>query len=147
MPTPVAAATVGIYAPAMDQNTTGCPAIKVAMMPRDTNVHGTIFGGVILSWIDQAGAVAARVYSPARVATVALKEVEFHEPVFVGDVVSFFATVQHLGRTSITVQIDVEAERIRNPGSCVSVTTAVVVYVATDTEGRKIPLINRPPSG
>lgn len=115
-------------------------------MPRDTNVHGTIFGGVILSWIDQAGAVAARCHSPARVATVAMKEVEFHEPVYVGDVVSFFATVERVGRTSITVLVDVEAERIKAPGIRIPVTTAVVTYVAVDAEGHKIPAVERRPS-
>ena len=121
------------------------PAIRVTLMPRDTNMHGTIFGGVILSYIDQAGAIAARSYSPGKVVTVAMKEVEFHQPVFVGDVVSFYASVTRVGNTSVTVHVDVEAARFRPQGAVVKVTEADVVFVGVDAEGRKIPL--RKPSG
>jgi acyl-CoA thioesterase YciA len=116
------------------------PAIRVAMMPRDTNVHGTIFGGVMLSHIDQAGALAARAYGAARVVTVCMKEVVFKKPVYVGDVVSFYTTVTHLGTTSVTVKIDVEAERLSPVGSVVSVTEAEVVYVGVDEHGNKMPI-------
>ena len=79
------------------------PAIRVMMMPRDTNALGTIFGGIILSYIDQAGAVEAHRHARGRLVTVAMREVEFHQPVFVGDLVSFYAEATRLGNTSITV--------------------------------------------
>jgi acyl-CoA thioesterase YciA len=121
------------------------PAIRVTLMPRDTNVHGTIFGGVILSYIDLAGAIAARPFARGRLVTVAMKEVEFHQPVFVGDVVSFYAEVLRRGTTSITVRIRVLAQRFADPGETVAVTEAEVVYVSVDESGRKTPL--RPPAG
>lgn len=114
-------------------------AIRVLMMPRDTNHHGTIFGGVILSHIDQAGAVAAIRRGCPRVVTVAMDQVVFHEPVQVGDLVSFFAEVVGVGRTSIKVRVDVEAQR-RIGGENVAVTRAVVTYVNTDADGRPIPV-------
>src|SRR5947199_10179553 len=87
------------------------PAIRVLMMPKDTNALGTIFGGIILSYIDQAGAVEAHRHVPGRLVTVALREVVFHAPVFVGDLVSFFTETLRLGRTSVTVKVSVAAER------------------------------------
>ncbi len=117
-----------------------CPAIRVTMMPRDTNAHGTIFGGVLLSYIDQAGAIGARRHTCARVVTVAMDEVVFHEPVFVGDVLSFYATAVRTGRTSITIRVDVEAERFDRPGKSIRVTTATLVFVAVDDDRRPIPI-------
>ena len=122
------------------QKQAALPAIRVAMMPRDTNVNGTIFGGVILSHIDQAGAIAARPYAHRRLVTVAMKEVEFHEPVFVGDIVSFYTTITRLGRTSICVHVNVLAERFDPPGETVKVTEAEVIYVAVDDRGKKMEL-------
>jgi acyl-CoA thioesterase YciA len=112
------------------------PAIRVILMPKDTNALGTIFGGIILSYIDQAGAVAAHRCGPGRLVTVAMREVVFHQPVFVGDLVSFYADVLRCGRTSITVQVTVEAERAREPRERVTVTAAEVVYVQVDESGR-----------
>src|SRR5262245_25571478 len=89
------------------------PAIRVLMMPKDTNALGTIFGGLILSYIDQAGAVEAHRHGAGRLVTVAMREVVFHQPVFVGDLVSFFTETLRIGRTSITVRVTVEAERQR----------------------------------
>src|SRR5690349_24357710 len=87
-------------------------AIRITMMPRDTNAHGTVFGGIILSYIDIAGGVeAVRKTGHDRFVTVAMKEVIFHEPVFVGDLVSFYAQMVKMGNTSITVRVVVEAER------------------------------------
>src|SRR3954462_965717 len=87
-------------------------AIRLTMMPRDTNAHGTIFGGVILSYIDVAGGVeAVRHTGHDRFVTVAMKEIIFHEPVFVGDLVSFYATTTKVGNTSITIKVIVESER------------------------------------
>ena len=89
------------------------PAIRVVLMPKDTNALGTIFGGIILSYIDQAGAVEAHhhVPLPGRLVTVAMREVVFHSPVFVGDLVSFFTETLRVGRTSVTIKVTVEAER------------------------------------
>ena len=117
------------------------PSIRVTLLPKDTNVHGTIFGGTLLSYIDQAGAVAARCYSPQMVVTVAMKEVEFKKPVFVGDVISFYCDVTRVGRTSITVQVDVEAQRYKPAGELVKVTEAEVVYVAVDEGFNKVPIV------
>ena len=80
------------------------PAIRVIMMPKDTNALGTIFGGIILSYIDQAGAVEAHQHVSGRVVTVAMQEVEFHEPVFVGDLVSFYADTIRVGTSSVSVK-------------------------------------------
>ncbi len=114
------------------------PAIRVAMMPSDTNVHGTIFGGVLLSHIDQAGAIAARKHAPERVVTVCMKEVEFHKPVYVGDIVSYYAWVTAVGNTSITTRVEVVAERFRPAGREVTVTEAEVVYVSVDDHWEKV---------
>lgn len=117
------------------------PAIKVLLLPKDTNAYGTIFGGVILSHIDLASAVEARKAGPLRFVTKAMREVEFHEPVFLGDVVNFYTETVRVGRTSITVKVNVEAERWgRGQGERVRVTEAEVVLVATDDLGRPTPI-------
>ncbi len=110
-------------------------AIRVVMMPRDTNHHGTIFGGVILSYIDQAGAVAAIRHHCPKLVTVAMDKVIFDKPVHVGDLVSFYAEVCRVGRTSITARVTVVADR-ESSGEKVTVTTAEVTYVHVDSEGR-----------
>lgn len=110
------------------------------MMPRDTNAHGTIFGGVILSYIDQAGAVEARQHTPHKFVTVAMDKVEFKKPVFVGDVLSFHTRLIKVGRTSMTVKIEVEAERFQDPSNTVPVTEAQLVYVAVNDHGTPVPL-------
>jgi acyl-CoA thioesterase YciA len=115
-------------------------AIRVMMMPRDTNHHGTIFGGVILSYIDQAGAVGAIRHGCRQVVTVAMDQVVFHQPVQVGDLVSFYADVLEVGRTSIKVLVTVEATR-RSDGEIVAVTQAEVTYVNIDTDGKSIPVL------
>ncbi len=112
-------------------------AIKVVMMPRDTNPHGTIFGGVLLSYLDQAGAVGARLeirrsgWPDQQLVTVGMKSVEFHRPVHVGDVVSFWTRPVRVGTTSITMHVDVEAER---GGAPEKLTEAEVTYVAVDLQ-------------
>src|SRR6266496_6139039 len=114
------------------------PAIRVAMLPRDTNSQGTIFGGVILSYIDMAGAIEAHRHTGMdRFVTVAMREVIFHAPVFVGDLVSFYAETLDIGTTSITVRVVVEAERYGGPSERVRVTEAAVIYVAVDPQGKK----------
>ena len=119
------------------------PAIRVMMMPRDTNALGTIFGGIILSYIDQAGAVEAHRHAKGRLVTVAMREVEFHAPVFVGDLVSFYAEPLRLGNSSITIKVVVEAERRTSGGDRVLVTQAEVVFVQVDRDNRPIPLARR----
>ena len=114
-------------------------AIRITMMPRDTNAHGTIFGGIILSYIDVAGGVeAVRHTAHDRFVTVAMKEIIFHEPVFVGDLVSFYATTTKVGNTSITIKVVVEAERFGSHGQSIRVTEAEVVYVAVNQNREKV---------
>jgi acyl-CoA thioesterase YciA len=125
------------------------PAIKVLLLPKDTNPHGTIFGGVILSNVDLASAIEARKIAAHRYVTKAMREVEFHEPVYLGDIVSFYTETVRIGRTSITVRVVVEAERWGTPpsrpgatghGEVVKVTEAEVVLVAVDEQGRPVPI-------
>jgi acyl-CoA thioesterase YciA len=118
------------------------PAIKVLLLPKDTNALGTIFGGVILSNIDLASAVEARKHAAHRYVTKAMHEVEFHEPVFLGDIVSFYTETLRRGRTSITVKVTVEVERWgAGRGESVKVTEAEVVLVAVDPSGRPTPIL------
>src|SRR6266511_394879 len=135
------------------------PAIKVLLVPKDTNAYGTIFGGVILSHIDLASAIEARKIAPHHYVTKAMHEVEFHEPVHVGDIVSFYTETVRVGRTSVTVRVTVEAERwgeVPDPANCVprpgaggatvwhgetvKVTEAEVVLVALGPDGRPVPV-------
>ena len=116
------------------------PAIRVTLLPRDTNPNGTIFGGVILSYIDQAGAIEAHLHGAERIVTVAMDQVAFHQPVFVGDLVSFYGDLVKVGRTSITVRVVVEAGR---PGATEPprrVTEAVLTFVSIDETGRPTPI-------
>ncbi|RKZ07477.1 acyl-CoA thioesterase [bacterium] len=116
------------------------PAIRVLMMPRETNAYGTIFGGIILSYIDQAGAVGAIEAGCGQVVTVAMNKVEFHAPVYVGDLVSLYTKIESRGRTSIVVHVDVRARRQRDASNEVSVTEATVTYVNIDGEGQPVPI-------
>ena len=124
----------------MTSNRDRQPAIRVTLMPRDTNRHGTIFGGVILSYIDQAGAILARLHGAERAVTVAMEKVVFHAPVNVGDVASFYAELVRTGRTSITVKVVVEAAESGPPAVPRRVTEAELTYVNTDDLGRPTPL-------
>jgi acyl-CoA thioesterase YciA len=118
------------------------PAIKVLLLPKDTNALGTIFGGVIMAHIDLASAVEARKAAPHRYVTRAIREVEFHAPVFVGDIVNFFTETARIGRTSITVNVSVECERWgAGRGEKVKVTEAEVVLVAVDERGQPTPVL------
>ena len=116
------------------------PALRVTLMPKDTNPLGTIFGGIILSYIDQAGAVEALRHCSGRLVTVAMREVEFHQPVFVGDLVSFYTNTLRIGRTSISVKVTVEAVRRYAGNDRVTVTEAEVVYVHVDEDNRPLPV-------
>jgi len=120
------------------------PAIRITLLPRDTNSAGTIFGGVILSYIDMAGAIEAhRRTGMDRFVTVAMREVIFHKPVFVGDLVSFYAETVKIGNTSITVRVVVETERVALGSEVLRVTEAEVVYVAVDELRHKTKIAKR----
>jgi acyl-CoA thioesterase YciA len=122
------------------------PAIRLTMMPRDTNAHGTVFGGIILSYIDVAGGVeAVRHTRHDRFVTVAMKEVIFHEPVYIGDLVSFYARTLRVGNTSITIHVDVEAERFGMHGQKVKVTSAEVTFVAINQFREKVQIGSKMP--
>ena len=108
------------------------------MMPRDTNAYGTIFGGVILSYIDQAGAIEARRQGCRFMVTVSMDKIVFHEPVFVGDLVSFWCETVRIGTTSITVKVIVES--LRNIDQKVLVTEAQVVYVNVGEDRKPAPI-------
>ncbi len=118
------------------------PAIRIVMMPRDTNGQGTIFGGVILSLIDQAAYVEANRQRHTRYVTVAMREVEFRQPVFVGDVLSLYADASRAGRTSITIRVRVCTWRGPDTDQMINVTDAEVVLVATDDDGSPLPLFD-----
>ena len=117
-------------------------AIRVIMLPKDTNPMGTVFGGVILSHLDLAGAFEARKHTAGRVVTKAMHEVEFVAPVHLGDTVTFYTQTMRTGNSSITVEIEVDAQRTGPTGNrdTVHVTSATVVYVAIDKDGRPVPL-------
>ena len=120
------------------------PAIRITLLPRDTNSAGTIFGGVILSYIDMAGAIEAHRHTRMpRFVTVAMREVIFHKPVFVGDLVSFYAETVNVGNTSITIRVIVETERVGSTTEVLRVTEAEVVYVAVDQNRQKTKIVNR----
>jgi acyl-CoA thioesterase YciA len=122
------------------------PSIRIVMMPRDTNALGTIFGGVILSHVDLAAATEAHLYHPGKIVTIAMDQIEFREPVFVGDLVSFFTQTLRIGRTSITVAVSVWAQRARDRTRTVHVTEAKVTMVAVDDQLRPTPIERRPAS-
>ena len=112
------------------------PAIRVVMMPRDTNAEGTIFGGVILSLIDQAAYVEAVRQAHRRFVTVAMDKIVFHQPVFVGDVLSLYSEAEKVGRSSLTIKVRVCARRRLDPEQTVSVTEAEVVFVALGDDSK-----------
>lgn len=119
-------------------------ALRLLMLPRDTNQYGTIFGGVILSAVDQAAFIEARRHGLHRWVTAAVDRVEFIAPVQVGDVVSFLTRTMRRGRSSVQVEVRVEAERFLT-GELVKVTEAALTMVAVDSTGRSIPF-ESPPS-
>ena len=110
--------------------------LKVIPMPADCNANGDIFGGWVMAHVDLAGAVIPARYTQGRQATVAVNQFIFKQPVRVGDILSFYASLQRLGRTSVTVLVEVYAERIHAQGVYVKVTEASVTYVAVDDKGR-----------
>ena len=114
----------------------GMPTLRVMPMPADANVHGDVFGGWIMAQVDIAGAIPAVRRANGRVGTVAVNSFVFKQPVFVGDLLSFYAKIMKTGRTSITVNVEVYAERNRLQSEIVKVTEATLTYVATDEERR-----------
>ena len=121
----------------------GKAVLSVIAMPADTNPAGNIFGGWILSQIDLAGGIAAKEFSPERIVTISMKEVTFKQPVYVGDLVACHAKVTRVGATSVTVEVNVTAERYckeSNARVCQHVTSAEVTYVAVDAQGTKKPI-------
>jgi acyl-CoA thioesterase YciA len=122
------------------------PAIRLVMMPRDTNALGTIFGGVILSYIDLAAATEAHLYHPGKLVTIAFDQVEFKQPVFVGDLVSLFTETLRVGRTSIAVAVSVWAQRAFDREQFVHVTEGRVTLVAVDELLKPTPIVKRPAS-
>jgi acyl-CoA thioesterase YciA len=114
----------------------GSPVLRVMPMPADANIHGDVFGGWIMANVDVAGAIPAERRANGRVATLAVTSFLFKNPVFVGDLLSFYARVIKTGNTSITVEVEVYAERNRLQSEVVKVTEATLVYVATDEQRR-----------
>ncbi|MGE5332915.1 MAG: acyl-CoA thioesterase, partial [Nitrospirota bacterium] len=114
--------------------------LKVIPMPADTNGNGDIFGGWVMAQVDLAGSVLPARHVQGRMATVAVNEFVFRHPVRVGDILSFFSSVTRVGRTSITVEVEVYAERFSEQGNYVKVTEARLTYVAIDADGRPRPL-------
>ena len=121
----------------------GMPTLRVMPMPSDANIHGDVFGGWIMAQVDIAGALPAVRRANGRVGTVAVNSFVFKQPVFVGDLLSFYAKIVKTGRTSITVNVEVYAERNRLQADTVKVTEATLTYVATDEDRRprELPLI------
>lgn len=126
----------------LDLKDYGEPRVKIEAMPKDTNSAGNIFGGWLMSHIDIAGVVASRELAPERVVTISMKEIIFKEPVYVGDIVSFYAKVIAVGKTSITTQIEVTTTRLNESGvnECLHVTSAVATYVSVTKSGEKKPI-------
>jgi acyl-CoA thioesterase YciA len=122
------------------------PTLRVLPMPADANVHGDVFGGWIMSQVDIAGAIPAARRANGRVATVAVTSFVFKNPVLVGDLLSFYARIVRTGRTSITVDVEVFAERSRLQVETVKVTEATLVYVATgaNRQPRELPPLPPP---
>ena len=114
--------------------------LKVIPMPGDTNGNGDIFGGWVMAQVDLAGSVLPARYTQGRMATVAVNEFIFKQPVRVGDILSFFSSVTRLGRTSVTVQVEVYAEHFERQGQYMKVTQALLTYVAIDDQGRPRPI-------
>jgi acyl-CoA thioesterase YciA len=114
--------------------------LKVIPMPSDTNASGDIFGGWVMAQVDLAGSVIPARIAKGRLATVAVNEFIFKQPVRVGDILSFYAAVQRVGRTSITVKVEVFAETFRSQGRYIKVTEALLTYVALDEQGRPRPV-------
>ncbi len=120
------------------------PTIRVAAMPSDANYTGDMFGGWLMGQVDIAGSIPAMHRAKGRVVTVAVNSFVFKQPIFIGDVVSFYTRIVKVGRTSITVEVEVYAQRDQAKPTCVKVTEATLVYVAVgeDRKPRVVPPAN-----
>ena len=138
--------SVNSSAPRVELPTDKELVLKVIPMPADCNANGDIFGGWVMAHVDMAGAVIPARYTQGRMATIAVNQFVFKQPVRVGDILSFFSSLTRIGRTSITVQVEVYAERFRSQGNYIKVTEASLTYVAIDDQGqpREVP---RPDTG
>ena len=138
--------SVNSSAPRVELPTDKELVLKVIPMPADCNANGDIFGGWVMAHVDMAGAVIPARYTQGRMATVAVNQFIFKQPVRVGDILSFFSSLTRIGRTSVTVQVEVYAERFLSQGNYIKVTEASVTYVAIDDQGqpREVP---RPDTG
>ena len=116
------------------------PTLRVVPMPADANQHGDIFGGWIMAQVDVAGGVVASRHARGRVATVAVNAFSFKQPVFIGDVLSFYADIVRIGNTSITVNVEVFAQRNPADIETVKVTEATLTFVATDKNRKPRPV-------
>lgn len=116
------------------------PTTRVLAMPTDTNAAGDIFGGWIMSQVDIAASIAAHRRARGRVVTVAVNEFQFHQPVYVGDLISCYAEVVNVGNTSLTIHVEVIAERDRGTEQRIKVTEANLTFVAVDEQGNKRPV-------
>jgi acyl-CoA thioesterase YciA len=132
--------TPALRRPAADLPTDKELVLKVIPMPADCNANGDIFGGWVMAQVDLAGAVLPARYTQGRFATVAVNQFIFKQPVRVGDILSFFSTVTRIGHTSITVQVEVYAERFKSQGQYVKVTEASLTYVAIGEDGQPRPI-------
>ncbi len=110
--------------------------LKVIPMPADSNANGDIFGGWVMAQVDLAGSVIPARIAKGRIATVAVNQFVFKQPVKIGDLLSFFAEVERVGNTSVTVKVEVYAQRMRQPEPVIKVTEANLTYVAIDLEGK-----------
>jgi acyl-CoA thioesterase YciA len=120
--------------------------LKVIPMPADCNANGDIFGGWVMAQVDLAGSVIPARYAGGRMATVAVNEFIFKQPVRVGDILSFYSKLTRIGKTSMTVKVEVYAERFQAQGRFVKVTEATLTYVAIDDQGKPRPVPNRTPA-
>ncbi|MDR2990790.1 MAG: acyl-CoA thioesterase [Burkholderiaceae bacterium] len=139
-----------VEGPAVDLPADHTLVLKVMPRPADANINGDIFGGWVMSWVDMAGGVLPARHTLGRMATVAVNQFVFKQPVRVGDILSFLAKVERIGRTSITVNVGVYAERMERQGRYIKVTEATLTYVAIDDNGRPRLIPNReilPPAG
>ena len=144
--TPQNVNTTGVTGPAVRLPTDKELVLKVIPMPADCNANGDIFGGWVMAQVDLAGSVVPARYANGRMATVAVNQFIFKQPVRVGDILSFFAVVTRIGNTSITVAVEVFAERFRTQGRYIKVTEASLTYVAIDDNGKPRPIEKPLPS-
>lgn len=134
-----------ISRPALSPTLKSLPAdmelvLKVIPLPADCNANGDIFGGWVMAQVDLAGSVIPARYAKGRQATVAVNEFVFKQPVRLGDILSFYSSLVRVGRTSVTVKVEVFAERFQQQGEYIKVTEATLTYVAIDENGRPRPI-------